>query len=68
MSIMNNAVLQKKEDKSYPVIIFSHGLSSHMHSHSVRAKQLASEGYIVMLPQHEELVYPWDDKGTKFYF
>jgi len=21
-----------------------------------------------MCPQHEELVYPWDDKSTKIYF
>jgi len=40
-SCLQNAVLLRREEgekKEYPVIIFSHGLSSHMHSHSTMAK------------------------------
>jgi predicted dienelactone hydrolase len=35
-----------------PVIVFSHGLASRPEDFSDRAKQLASYGYLVVMPQH----------------
>ena len=39
-------------EQSIPVIIISHGLSSHPEGFQKRAKHLASYGYVVALPQH----------------
>lgn len=35
------------DKKKHNVIIFSHGLSNHLHGASVLCKELASQGYIV---------------------
>jgi hypothetical protein len=43
-----------QRDKKFPVIIYSHGLSTHRNGHATLLKEWASHGYIVFALLHEE--------------
>jgi len=46
-----------KSNKAYPVVVFSHGLSAHIHMYSVQMKEWASNGFIVFSVDHDELIF-----------
>jgi len=47
----------KDNNKGFPVIIFSHGLSANVNMYSIQLKEWASNGFIVFSVDHEEQIY-----------
>jgi len=46
------------EKRAFPVIIFSHGMATGRNDYSFYLKELASRGYIIISPDHSDIVYP----------
>lgn len=54
VAIENHSPREKRTDtKNLPVILFSHGLFGHCDIHCVISRQLAKQGYIVIILEHE---------------
>jgi len=47
----------ERENKKFPVVAFSHGLSANIHLYSVQTKEWASNGFVVFSIDHEEEIY-----------
>jgi len=46
------------ERRAFPVIVFSHGMATGRNDYSFYLKELASRGYIIVSPDHSDIVYP----------
>lgn len=59
LGVNKNAEIVKIEgnDKGYPVIVFSHGLSANIHIYSILLKEWASHGFVVFSVDHEDEIH-----------
>eukprot|EP00400_MALV-I_sp_L67-5_P000638 gene638-233_t len=58
------------EDKGWPIVIFSHGLFGSADMYLNAARQIASTGCVVILPEHEDgsAISAWTSDGEKIVY
>jgi len=60
-ALENVPIAANEAEHKFPVLVFSHGLGGHADVYTVVAEEIASHGYIVVVPTHNDLTAAYNE-------